>query len=82
MLTLDTPRTTREILPVLIQMLVSLVGSSQLDQQETASRTLGELCRKNGERILAEIVPILRAGVESPDAKTREGSCLAFTDIM
>ncbi len=78
----NTPRTTREILPMLVQMVIGLLGSDSQDQQETASRTLGELCRKNGDRILAEIIPMLREAVTSGDARTREGACTAFTEIM
>jgi hypothetical protein len=78
----DTPRTTREILPVLMQMIMSLLGSPEVEQQETASRTLGELCRKNGERIFSELVPILQKAITSTDPRTKEGACLAFADIM
>ncbi|WWD15877.1 hypothetical protein CI109_100301 [Kwoniella shandongensis] len=78
----NTPRTTREILPVLMQLLMALLGSPEIDQQETASRTLGELCRKNGERIFGEIIPILQKAISSPDARTKEGACLAFGDVM
>lgn len=78
----NTPRTTREILPMLMQLLVSLLGSPHMDQQETASRTIGELCRKNGERIVGEIVPILKKAISSTDSRTKEGACLAFSDVM
>ncbi|CAK9780191.1 putative regulation of translational elongation-related protein [Cutaneotrichosporon oleaginosum] len=78
----NTPRTTREILPVLMQLLVSLLGSETVEQQETASRTIGELCRKNGERIVGEIVPILKKAITSTDPRTKEGACLAFSDVM
>ncbi|WWC90100.1 uncharacterized protein L201_005033 [Kwoniella dendrophila CBS 6074] len=78
----NTPRTTREILPVLMQLIMSLLGSPEVDQQETASRTLGELCRKNGERIFGEIIPILQKAITSPDARSKEGACLAFADVM
>jgi hypothetical protein len=78
----DTPRATREILPVLMQLLMSLLGSPEVEQQETASRTLGELCRKNGERIFGEILPILQKAISSPDERTKEGACLAFADVM
>jgi len=81
-LMVDTPRTTREILPVLMQMIMSLLGSPEVEQQETASRTLGELCRKNGERIFSELVPILQKAITSTDPRTKEGACLAFADIM
>ena len=49
---------------------------------QTAARTIGELCRKLGERILGEIVPILRTGSNSRDSRTREGVCLAISEIM
>ncbi|WWD10197.1 hypothetical protein V865_008331 [Kwoniella europaea PYCC6329] len=78
----NTPRTTREILPVLMQLIMSLLGSPEVEQQETASRTLGELCRKNGERIFGEIIPILQKAIASPDARSKEGACLAFADVM
>ncbi|WVQ78061.1 hypothetical protein IAT38_000142 [Cryptococcus sp. DSM 104549] len=78
----NTPRTTRDILQVLMQLLMSLLGSPHMEQQETASRTLGELCRKNGERIFGEIIPILQKAITSPDPRTKEGACLAFADVM
>jgi len=61
---------------------MSLLGSPEVEQQETASRTLGELCRKNGERIFSELVPILQKAITSTDPRTKEGACLAFADIM
>ncbi|ORX39844.1 regulation of translational elongation-related protein [Kockovaella imperatae] len=78
----NTPRTTREILPVLMQLLMTLLGSPEPEQQETASRTLGELCRKNGERIFGEIMPILQKAITSSEDRTKEGACLAFADVM
>jgi hypothetical protein len=65
-----------------MQLIMSLLGSPEVDQQETASRTLGELCRKNGERIFGEILPILQKAISSPDERTKEGACLAFADVM
>lgn len=50
--------------------------------QQTASRTLGELCRKNGDRIFGEIIPILQKAITSQDVRTKEGACLAFADVM
>jgi hypothetical protein len=40
------------------------------------------LCKKFGERILGEIVKILRAKSSSPDAYTREGVCLLLNELM
>lgn len=56
--------------------------NAELTDAQTASRTLGELCRKNGERIFGEIIPILQKAISSPDERTKEGACLAFADVM
>ncbi|KAH7883448.1 armadillo-type protein [Phlebopus sp. FC_14] len=78
----NTPRTVREILPELVGQLVNLYSSSEFEQQETAARTTTELCRKFGEKILGEIIPILKIKASSPDTRTREGVCLMLSDIM
>ena len=65
-----------------MQLIMSLLGSDEPEQQETASRTLGELCRKNGERIFGEIMPILQKAITSNDDRSKEGACLAFADVM
>ncbi|CDZ97184.1 Protein containing adaptin N-terminal region [Phaffia rhodozyma] len=78
----NTPKTLREILPSVINMVISLLSSPGDEQKETASRTLAELCKKNGERIMAEMVPILRSSVSSPDSNIRVGACLAFSEIL
>src|SRR5258706_16463618 len=49
---------------------------------QTAARTIGELCRKLGERILGDVVPILKTGSNSRDPRTCEGGCLAIREIM
>lgn len=86
---------------MLMQLIMSLLGSPEPEQQEvrlrligcvvcseltrpaqTASRTLGELCRKNGERIFGEIIPILQKAITSQDPRAKEGACLAFADVM
>ncbi|KAJ4478479.1 armadillo-type protein [Lentinula aciculospora] len=78
----NTPRTVREILPELISQVVFLSSSSEFEQQEIAGRTIAELCRKFGERILGEIMPLLRSKASSTDPKSREGVCIALSEIM
>ncbi|KAI0060576.1 ARM repeat-containing protein [Artomyces pyxidatus] len=78
----NTPKTVREILPELINQVMSLLCSSDSEQQETGERTIAELCRKFGERIVGEIVAILRSKATSPDAKTRQGVCLVLSQVM
>lgn len=72
----------REILPELINQIVDLISSEEFEQQETASRTIGEMCRKFGEKILNEILPILKVKSTSPDSRTREGVNSTLSEIM
>lgn len=78
----NTPRTVRDILPVLMQVIVRILASPGLEQRETAARTLAETSRKLGETVLGEIVAILRRAMASPERRQREGVCLALTEIM
>ncbi|ESK85788.1 translational activator [Moniliophthora roreri MCA 2997] len=78
----NTPRTVREILPELLNQIVSLLSSSEFEQQETSGRTIGELCRKFGERIVGEMMPIFRSKITSAVPRAREGVCLALCEVM
>ncbi|EKM53603.1 uncharacterized protein PHACADRAFT_125439 [Phanerochaete carnosa HHB-10118-sp] len=77
----NSPRTVREILPQLITQIIRL-SSDEADQQETASRTTTELCRKSGEKILGEIITILRGKASSTDSRVREGVALTLSELM
>ncbi|KZV97501.1 ARM repeat-containing protein [Exidia glandulosa HHB12029] len=78
----NTPRTVRDILPSMMIQIVDLLASDGTDQRETAARTVGELCKKFGERILRDIMPILNSSAQSPDSHVREGVCLALSEVM
>ncbi|TRM58058.1 armadillo-type protein [Schizophyllum amplum] len=78
----NTPRTVRELLPELLSQLIVLISSAEFEQQEVASRTVAETCRKFGERIVGEMLALLRAKVQSTDARTREGVNLVLSEMM
>ena len=80
----NTPRTAREVLPVMLDILLSgSLASDDAEQREMAGRTLGELVRKLGEKILSETVPILsERAMHSPKASIRAGVCRAVTDVL
>ncbi|KAI0657693.1 ARM repeat-containing protein [Cubamyces menziesii] len=78
----NTPRTVREILPELINQVIFLLTSDEVDQQETAARTVTELCRKSGEKMLSEFVGTLRTLSTSSDPRKREGVCLTLCELM
>ena len=43
------------------------------DFLKVAARTLGDLVKKLGERVLPEIIPILEEGLKSPLPEKRQG---------
>ncbi|XP_077511063.1 lethal (3) 80Fj [Amblyomma americanum] len=78
----NTPRTLREILPTLFSLLLGFLASSSYDKQQVAARTLGDLVRKLGERVLPEIVPILEQGLDSELPDQRQGVCVGLSEIL
>lgn len=49
---------------------------------QVAARTLGDLVKKLGERVLPEIIPILEKGLDSDRADQRQGVCIGLSEIM
>ncbi|KAH9856756.1 ARM repeat-containing protein [Lenzites betulinus] len=78
----NTPRTVREILPELTSQIILLLTGDELDQQETAARTVTDLCRKSGEKMLSELITILRTTANASDPRKREGVCLMLCELM
>lgn len=78
----NTPKTLREILPTLFSLLLGCLASTSYDKRQVAARTLGDLVRKLGERVLPEIIPILERGLQSEQADQRQGVCIGLSEIM
>ncbi|XP_063049670.1 stalled ribosome sensor GCN1 [Engraulis encrasicolus] len=78
----NTPRTLREILPTLFSLLLGFLASNCHDKRTIAARTLGDLVRKLGEKILPEIIPILEEGLRSDKSDERQGVCIGLSEIM
>lgn len=78
----NTPKTLREIMPVLMNTLISSLASSSSERRQVAGRALGELVRKLGERVLPLIIPILSRGLRDPNSSRRQGVCIGLSEVM
>ena len=52
------------------------------DKRQVAARTLGDIVKKLGEKVLPEIIPILEKGLESERSDQRQGVCVGLSEIM
>lgn len=78
----NTPKTLREILPTLFDILLNCLVSDNDEKQQMAARTLGDLVKKLGERVLPEIIPILEDGLKSSKTDMRRGVCIGLGEII
>lgn len=78
----NTPKTLKEIMPVLMRTLITSLASASSERRQVAGRSLGELVRKLGERVLPLIIPILSQGLKDPDASRRQGVCIGLSEVM
>ncbi|CAI9298342.1 unnamed protein product [Lactuca saligna] len=63
----NTPKTLKEIMSVLMNTLMGSLASSSSERQQVAGRSLGELVRKLRERVLPLVIPILSKGLKDPE---------------
>ena len=78
-----TPRTLRELIPTLTQLLIRRLASSNMEQKVIAGNALGELIRKAGENVLATLLPTLEEGLQtSTDTDARQGICIALRELI
>ncbi|KAA8538955.1 hypothetical protein F0562_025647 [Nyssa sinensis] len=78
----NTPKTLKEIMPVLMKTLITSLASSSSERRQVAGRSLGELVRKLGERVLSLIIPILSQGLKDPNTSRRQGVCIGLSEVM
>lgn len=78
----NTPKTLKEIMPVLMNTLISSLASSSSERRQVAGRSLGELVRKLGERVLPLIIPILSKGLKDSNPSRRQGVCIGLSEVM
>uniref|UniRef100_A0A7S1C9J2 TOG domain-containing protein n=1 Tax=Bicosoecida sp. CB-2014 TaxID=1486930 RepID=A0A7S1C9J2_9STRA len=78
----NTPRTLRDLLATLVEQLIASLASGNIDKRGVAGRCLGDIVRKLGERVLPEIIPILRDNLRSDDEGTRQGVCFGLSEVI
>ncbi|KAL7109894.1 hypothetical protein ACP275_06G203700 [Erythranthe tilingii] len=78
----NTPKTLKEIMPVLMNTLITSLASSSSERRQVAGRSLGELVRKLGERVLPLIIPILSKGLRDSNPSRRQGVCTGLSEVM
>ncbi|KKY14712.1 putative translational activator gcn1 [Phaeomoniella chlamydospora] len=78
-----SPRTLKELVPTLSQLIISRLASSNMEQKVIASNALGEMIRKAGEGVLLALLPELEEGLQSStDVDTRQGICIALRELI
>ncbi|KAG9251722.1 armadillo-type protein [Emericellopsis atlantica] len=78
-----SPRTLKELVPTLTQLLIRRLGSSNMEHRVIASNALGELIRKAGDGVLSSLLPTLEKGLQtSTDTDAKQGICLALKELI
>jgi hypothetical protein len=78
-----SPRTLKELVPTLTQLIIRRLGSSNMEHKVIASNALGELIRKAGDGVLATLLPTLEEGLQtSRDVDAKQGICLALRELI
>src|SRR5690606_17981591 len=78
-----SPRTLKELVPTLTQLLIRRLASSNMEHKVIASNALGELIRKAGDGVLATLLPTLEEGLQtSSDVDAKQGICLALKELI
>ena len=78
----NTPKTVKELLPILISDVVTFLAEDSTEQMSTAARCLAELVKKFGDGILDIIFPILSNLALSDSSSSRKGVCFAISEIL
>ncbi|RAQ99084.1 translational activator [Stemphylium lycopersici] len=77
-----SPRTLRELIPTLTQLIIRRLASSNMEQKVIASNALGELIRKAGDGVLATLLPTLEEGLHTTDTDAKQGICIALRELI
>jgi hypothetical protein len=78
-----SPRTLKDLIPTLTQLIIRRLASSNMEQKVIAGNALGELIRKAGEGVLSSLLPTLEEGLQtSTDTDAKQGICIALRELI
>ncbi|KAG0125489.1 armadillo-type protein [Tuber indicum] len=78
-----SPRTLKELVPTLTQLIIRRLASSSAEQKVIAGQALGELIRKAGEGVLSTLLPTLEEGLRfATDTDAKQGICIALKEVV
>ncbi|GKZ36456.1 translational activator of GCN4 [Aspergillus brasiliensis] len=78
-----SPRTLKDMVPTLSQLIIRRLGSSNMEHKVIASNALGDLIKKAGESVLSTLLPSLEEGLQSsPDVDVKQGICIALRELI
>eukprot|EP00397_Hematodinium_sp_SG-2012_P000197 GEMP01000197.1.p1 GENE.GEMP01000197.1~~GEMP01000197.1.p1 ORF type:complete len:2522 (+),score=547.28 GEMP01000197.1:66-7568(+) len=78
----NTPRTLKELLPILMSRLISNLASPAKEKQVVAARCVGDLVGKLADRVMPELMPSFMKNLQAGDTNTREGVCIGLTEVI
>ncbi|CAD5120992.1 DgyrCDS9536 [Dimorphilus gyrociliatus] len=77
-----TPKTLKEILPILFDRIIELLSADSYDKRQVAARALGDVVKKLGEKVLSQIIPILETGLDHESESKRHGVCVGLAEVV
>lgn len=78
-----SPKSLKDMVPTLSQLIIRRLGSSNMEHKVIASNALGDLIKKAGESVLATLLPSLEEGLRtSPDVDVKQGICIALRELI
>ncbi|AMD19874.1 HCL277Wp [Eremothecium sinecaudum] len=79
----NTPRTIKDILPTLTNVIVMNIASSSSTMRHITAQSLGDLVRRVGGNALSQILPNLEESIkDANDSSTKQGVCVALRELI
>lgn len=78
----NTPRTVKEILPTLTQLVIKRLASSEEEHRTIGAYALGDLVRRVGGNAMSQLLPTLEEGIYSNDRDAKQGICIALSELI